>query len=79
MIRPRRVLQVLLLQKPLHAFLRNSRSLQLHELTVFDPALVSRHISPQLSEPGYGVYDSFHRALLIRCAEGTILRVGAVS
>ena len=65
-------------QKPLHAYLQNGRTLQLHDLSVLDPSLVSERILPQLSEPGTAIYNPYYRSLLACCADQSILKIEKV-
>ncbi|KAK7680183.1 hypothetical protein QCA50_016692 [Cerrena zonata] len=65
-------------QKPLHVYLRNGRTLQLHSLSIADASHISAHVLPQLYEPGTAFYDSYHRSLLVRCSDKSILKVEKV-
>ncbi|KAI0947760.1 hypothetical protein AcW1_009440 [Taiwanofungus camphoratus] len=63
-------------QKPIAAYLKTKRTLQLHSPSVYTPLLEDVH--DQLPAPGTAIYHPPTAFLLIRCASDTILAVPQV-
>ncbi|EPQ52095.1 Formyltransferase [Gloeophyllum trabeum ATCC 11539] len=61
--------------KPLTTYLPNSKTLQLHALSIHPPPQVPSTLP---SEAGAAIYDSHSRSILIRCAGDTVLSTGKV-
>lgn len=72
----RTLLIFIFLQKPLFAYTKTGRTVQLHSPSVYEYPPAS--FIWRLSEPGMAWYDPRTNALAVRCAEDTLLVVPEV-